>query len=223
METILTRCPSCSKLYNIAEKDISSDSPQFNCVKCESRFWFGFDKKEFHSYGATAISVTSHLVEKKEENIAKTCPKCGARNVSTPGSTSKECSHCGVIFEKVQPNIPISEDDSALGGTPKLSDLWEKLMNDFEDLNLHDQFVNQCRSENALPFASKKYGKILSINPHDEIAKIMRNKVIIFASPLPKNQNENPIISLRRILWAGAIVSSLTILIMLLFIFTRQG
>jgi len=213
VETILTQCPSCSKLYNIAGRDIVNESPQFKCLQCERQFWFGFDKKEFSNFGANAISVKSMLIEPFEANRNQDCPKCGAQNLST----KSECGRCGVIFAKVHGAIALTQNEKPLASTPELHELWKNIMSDFEDLRLHELFVNLCRSKGTLPFASMNYGKILSVNPNDEIAKIMRNKVITLASPSPIANVQKYIPSTQKIIWVGALAASLSIIVLGLF------
>jgi hypothetical protein len=55
-------------------------------------------------------------------------------------------------------------------------------MEDYENLVSHDRFLAACHAAEALPYASQKYQRILSVSPTEEIAQQMKRKILAFAS-----------------------------------------
>jgi hypothetical protein len=119
----------------------------------------------------------------KSSNLAfgveRECPRCGSLN----GASMSECVRCGIIFERYNTvNDAQLEEEMALGGTRELSAMWDKTLEDYEDRIRHDRFLNACRDAGALSYASKKYSQILIAAPQDDIARLMRNRVVAMIS-----------------------------------------
>lgn len=115
----------------------------------------------------------------KASLIERECPRCGAMNASG----LNECVRCGIIFDRyLETNEAQVQDELALGGTRELSLLWDKVLEDYEDRIRHDRFLNACRDANALSYASKKYSQILVAAPQDDIARLMRNRIVAMIS-----------------------------------------
>lgn len=79
----------------------------------------------------------------------KSCQKCGALN----GRRAKECYSCHVIFEKLE-GLP---KDPSLKAQPSLVRKWKNLVENFENEELHDEFIRSCHELDALRFAVLKY------------------------------------------------------------------
>jgi ribosomal protein L40E len=114
----------------------------------------------------------------------KECPRCNAKNAVS----LKECVRCGIIFDRydsgeigTKADLRI-EEEMALGGARELSALWDRLIEDYEDRVRHDRFVNACRDAKALSYAAKKYSQILVSAPQDEVARLMRNRIVALVS-----------------------------------------
>lgn len=137
----------------------------------------------------------------KALGMERECPRCGAENPLA----SLDCVRCGVIFDKyfdrtTDKNLIRSvgttvgsagsyldedlrlQDELALGGSRELASLWDLVLSDYEDRIRHERFLNACRDAKALSYASKKYGQILIATPQDEIARLMRNKIVALIS-----------------------------------------
>ncbi|CAN5497352.1 hypothetical protein BH10BDE1_BH10BDE1_23880 [soil metagenome] len=107
------------------------------------------------------------------------CPRCGAMNAAS----MNDCVRCGIIFERYNvTNEAQLEEELALGGTRELSLMWDKTLEDYEDRIRHDRFLNACRDANALSYSSKKYSQILVSAPQDDIARLMRNRIVAMIS-----------------------------------------
>ncbi len=120
------------------------------------------------------------LVRAKSTSVLeRECPRCNAINALT----MNECVRCGIIFDRfIEANEAQIEEELALGGTRELSLLWDKTLEDYEDRIRHDRFLNACRDANALSYASKKYSQILIAAPQDDIARLMRNRIVAMIS-----------------------------------------
>lgn len=155
------RCPSCTKLYEVASEDIHSETPLFQCISCESRFSFEFPPTDSQNVKCFPVTLNSENLnaaqhqgvagETKDQNL-KSCPKCGALN----GRRSKECYSCHVLFEKLE-GLP---KDSSLKAQPSLVRKWKNLIENFDNDELHDEFIRACHELDALRFATMKYEEL---------------------------------------------------------------
>jgi ribosomal protein L40E len=132
----------------------------------------GVPSASLPSAGLPSAAMKAPLAEKE-------CPRCNAKNVVT----MNECVRCGIVFDRFDAAQDLRvEEELALGGTRELSVLWDKVIEDYEDRVRHDRFLNACRDARALSYAAKKYSQILVSAPHDDIARLMRNKVVAFVA-----------------------------------------
>ena len=130
------------------------------------------------------------------------CPKCHADNIKG----SVDCQACGIVFTKYsakQSNIqeahqrqdefqslkddtsktdefptPIKKTDSI---NPQLQELWNKVMEEYDDMEAHENFINKSIQLNDLTYASQQYRNILSSHPHEEIAEKMQKRITFLA------------------------------------------
>lgn len=116
--------------------------------------------------------------QQKIESPAKDeirCVKCGALNKKE----AVECSNCGVVFSKFK----LHRDDPIAAKAPqKLKEIWQMVTHHYEDEDLHDEFIRQCRKANQLEFASSRYSKILEAQPNESTALNYKNRIIALAS-----------------------------------------
>lgn len=166
-EKLKIRCPSCAKLYEVESEDIHSETPLFQCISCDSRFSFEYPPEDPQNVlcfvvpmTVTApapteeLSVAQHQEARPEPGASemKSCPKCGALN----GRRSKECYSCHVLFEKLE-GLP---KDPSLKAQPSLVRKWKNLVENFENEDLHDEFIRACHQLDALRFATLKYEEL---------------------------------------------------------------
>ncbi|MGZ3747501.1 MAG: hypothetical protein ACXWRE_09025 [Pseudobdellovibrionaceae bacterium] len=191
MEKLRLRCPLCAKLYEVNDADIISHSPQFDCVSCATRFGFKFDKhlnancREI----ATFVVNSSPEMEKarslqkeldngekrnsKPKGHTRTCPKCGAINENKKGQKIEECYSCHVIFSRLE-ELPL---DPTLKAQPSLVRKWKNLVMNFNNKELHEDFLKSCLQLDALRFAILKYGELKSAQGGaDEVCERMISK-----------------------------------------------
>lgn len=175
------RCPVCTKLYEVESEDIRSEMPLFGCISCDSRFSFEYPPtdpqnvecfvvptdisktvSETAKSGSTVAKRQESVLESAAEpvlNEMKACPKCGALN----GRRTKECYSCHVIFEKLE-GLP---KDPTLKAQPSLVRKWKNLLHNFENNDLHDEFIRSCHQLDALKFANLKYEELKSAQGGD--------------------------------------------------------
>lgn len=169
------RCPSCAKLYEVSEGDIKSHTPQFDCVACASRFSFEYplanpQKIEtflvFQAPAAEEVNLSFHeelqaqsfadlqkeIEDSAEKNSTRACPKCGAINEKK----NDECYSCHVIFARLE-QLPL---DPTLKAQPSLVRKWKNLILNFDNKELHEDFLNSCHQLEALRFAILKYEEL---------------------------------------------------------------
>lgn len=154
------RCPSCTKLYEVASEDIHSETPLFQCISCDTRFSFEFPPvnpqniKCFSISNSELQSAAQHQEPASEAKVQemKSCPKCGALN----GRRSKECYSCHVLFEKLE-GLP---KDPTLKAQPSLVRKWKNLLENFSNEELHNEFIRDCHELDALRFAMLKYEEL---------------------------------------------------------------
>jgi hypothetical protein len=60
--------------------------------------------------------------------------------------------------------------------------MWKDILENYEDQQLHDAFIQTALQYKKLNFASQQYRKMMEINPLDDTAKEMQNKIIQIAS-----------------------------------------
>jgi hypothetical protein len=162
------RCPGCNKLFRIDSKEISSSNPHFQCSVCTTQFCFDFPPTNLAKIETRVVQrarvedVQPEVVEKFPDNL-KNCPKCDTPNPAK----NVECAKCGVILEKADQPFP------------GLSRAWSQLLADYENVQKHLSFVDQCEDLQALPYALKKYEALRQTQPHDPLGKKMAMEVML--------------------------------------------
>lgn len=160
-------------------EDIKNDTPLFQCISCEVHFSFEYPPKDLQNIQCFAIDsepkiqniesefpVVDEAKSEKAVNAQsqsaeqmsaasqemRSCPKCGALN----GRASKECYSCHVIFERLE-GLPT---DPSLKAQPSLVRKWKNLVENFENSELHNEFLRSCHELDALKFAVYKYEEL---------------------------------------------------------------
>ena len=167
MEKLRLRCPTCSKLYEVSDSDISSATPHFDCISCASRFTFDYPVRNFKDIATRVIfqnpatpetlsfqqelenQIRLHQTTSAPQQQSHSCPKCGAAN----NKGLAECYSCHVIFEKML-ELPL---DPTLRAQPSLVRKWKNLVLNFDNAELHEDFLKSCHELDALRFAILKY------------------------------------------------------------------
>lgn len=179
-EKLKIRCPSCVKLYEVSSEDITSETPVFQCVSCETHFYFEFPPGNAEQIPCYPLEKTvkpedipSHNAKRQRAQDFKeemrSCPKCGALN----GRRAHECYSCHVIFGKLE-GLPV---DPTLRAQPSLVRKWKNLVEQFDNQDLHDEFLRSCHELDALKFASLKYEEIKAAQGGDATCEQMLARI----------------------------------------------
>ncbi len=170
-ESLRVRCPECRKLYLVQYADIQEVKPRFECVQCRSRFWLSLSDIDLSSeiFGIPVQIKEPPLRAKATEhkNVAKEqvqpCPKCG----HPTQSGLRECVNCGVVIEKFKAGL---QSPGALPAHSRsLELLWKKVIAEYGDESLHNEFLRACQRERNLAYASAQYAQMQRLMPSDEI------------------------------------------------------
>lgn len=183
-EVIKVRCPSCYKKFAVKTLEIQDITPHFECPSCRKAFavslkegftnldalvGFAVETEGFSEYEPTPEPTKVRETVKESPKLALTkafsCPKCGEGY----DAADKECSSCGVYFDKFF--SPRGLKERSYSASKEVKDLWEKTIDNYENLEVHRQFLIRAQAEEALPYARYKYENILELAPDDSIAR----------------------------------------------------
>lgn len=178
------RCPKCSKLYRVFKSEVLSSNPQFECQSCHALFFVNLSTKKAAVTPPTSALTTAQMLRLEEKQKAnqlrrsavqkgelKACPKCHTLNARL----APECYKCGIVFAKLE----LMAEAQKHGGLPSLVKMWQDLMQDYNNMTKHMEFVDRCEDMHALPFALKKYKELKEVQPQDSTAKSMFKSVIM--------------------------------------------
>lgn len=197
---IRVRCPQCFKLFSVKVHGIVENRPRFECSSCTTQFWVPFpeclEQEELLGFpvswlDTTPEEVSTHLKSKpaaavSEENL-EPCPKCGTQN----NRSQTECSGCGVLFHQVKEQ---KEDlEAGFKVSRRLRECWKTLIEEFDQPERHEEFLQLCQKENAMEYAIYRYGRVHKACPSDEISKAMLERLEKKVSvPLAVEQESKP-------------------------------
>jgi len=83
-----------------------------------------------------------------------------------------------VVFAKI---VSHDRQNPLVKASPNLRRLWHAVMDDYESIDRHQNFLAACQKEDNLIFASNQYGKILEVYSGDEMAVRMQNEIVTLA------------------------------------------
>ncbi len=108
-------------------------------------------------------------IEEKED-----CPVCHTEVLST----MDQCYNCKADLKALRENPQEEESEvPIIHGTPELQAKWQHVVNNWNDRDLHQEFIDECHEASELSFAAHKYGRILSMNPLDAFARPSKKKI----------------------------------------------
>lgn len=174
------RCPNCTKLYSVDTSEIRTEKPQFECVSCTTRFWFAFPADagliEVPTFKFGRPDAQSQQAQSIHQAESFVCSKCAYKNPKG----AVECASCGLVFEKSRKKALGVKDN--VEGTAELKSLWARILEDYNNISLHETFIKLALGQKNLPFASQQYRQILEVSPSEEVALKMRDKIINLAT-----------------------------------------
>lgn len=190
-EEIKIRCPECLKLYAVKTDQITESRPRFQCVGCEKQFWITYP--EVLSMGEEILGYPLDWLETNEpsdqsEPMAHSkpepepvftnanprvfaCPKCGHGYASG----ESECVKCGVVFLRMKESPRPAVND--ISASIEVRELWDEVLNDYENFEKHQNFINAALADKSLTYAAQHYSRILEVCPQDELAQKAQKEV----------------------------------------------
>lgn len=217
---IKVRCPQCFKLFSVSSAEIVVAQPKFSCKSCQCKFWLSYpeclSQGEIIGFPLEWIEPQNDPPDNAEQQkeyfkpsslvqgiepagFVLDCPKC-----ATPYERGeKECKKCGVIFTKV-----FALQKETLQASKEVKSFWEKIIEEYENIDLHQKFVRQCLKEDYLDYASSKYRQILEVHPSDEVARKMTREIeaLVSREVLLKSSEEKPKKTKRKIPFLALII-----------------
>ena len=110
------------------------------------------------------------------------CPSCGQE----VAQKQAECFSCGIVFSsyaKFQFDKQLKEkvggiDHLSVTNIKALERAWKQVVVNYHDKNEHQNFLQKCFKEKALPYAVHFYSRMLEIDVDDDIAQMMRRQAL---------------------------------------------
>lgn len=149
---ICFRCPHCHKLYKTSSDVFDGSDADFDCVACNKSFKLLQERNSFGLYTTRELSAKSF----------DSCPKCSFLKPNQ----SDECPSCGVLASKYL-EIQKVESPSIF----ELSQKWQKVLQNFDQDQYHQDFINICQLKTALNFAHQKYTTLQQTVGYDSVCE----------------------------------------------------
>jgi hypothetical protein len=137
------------------------------------------------------VEISSQEITRS--TFLESCPKCG---VALSQAQSARCEKCGVIYQKFFSQLEDRfESDFRLAGILAPIQSWQTVLKNYEDLRVHDEFVNLCAGLQLLEFAAQKYHRLNEVI-NDDIAQAQLKKIQALVSwPLTVGFHESVILT----------------------------
>lgn len=191
MKHLKVRCPACQKLYEVDPVHIKSLSPHFECVACHSLFSFDFPPTNPADIPTRRVQLEKSRIERSVPpgtlmaNTGKNCNQCGSLNLVG----SEVCYSCQAPFEFNESKI--SNVDNK---TPESSllNLWGRIFTDYENEELHLDFIKQAEKTDSLEFALKKYKELKEAQGGDPLCHKMLLQIELIRKSFEVQKQKGP-------------------------------
>ena len=139
------RCPECLTLYEVSADKIRSLTPEFESPKCQCHFGFDYPT-------SNPNTILTYKISPLQKQIQKSCPKCH----HLQKESLQICESCGVVME----NYLLIQQESYPKVSVELIKVWQKIIQDYDNPELHTQFINKCFKLNSTEYALFKYQEL---------------------------------------------------------------
>ncbi len=116
------------------------------------------------------------MSETNSDRVMRKCPRCGHEQEG-----GSNCNACGLAFDKWRGLDTIVEEIEDSSVRDIVVSMWTEIESNFQDGELHAQFLEFCRVSNTLDVAALLYRVWLVEHPEDEIAKQQQGKIVFLA------------------------------------------
>lgn len=148
--------------------DLTEEISRFICSGCSKDFWI--KSAEVHALTEADTGIIGLKSEEHGAFRAEPCPKC-----KTPVLNMKDpCPQCGVVPFKF---MSLQGESPYLKVGDEIQELWRRVLNHYDDLGVHHEFLSECMKKNHLRFASLKYKQLKEIVGADPLIINMLKKV----------------------------------------------
>lgn len=177
------QCPSCREIIEMEDFSTSDEGLRFSCPDCYGQNYLPnpsriackvgaeTQKEEIHKAAAPLDPPTSACTsatriegpESSEEVVV--CPKCGHAQTD-----NEACHHCGLSFA-------LFDSSSLPPDPPEAAELWIKVLESPDDLDIHDQFVTACNEADRMDYAHRQYRIFERETGRYDVADTIRNRI----------------------------------------------
>lgn len=170
------RCPSCYKLFALDPDTVYVKRPEFDCSKCNQKFWISFPEAlEYSEVVAFPVEWQEDFEPEVDTDkiIGETLDPAIVEKIAEDIATKVETSD----FEEISNVRKVGFIDDYNGEVNSedwfIEKSWEKVLNNYDTKSAHKEFIHFSQSQKGLDFAYRKYKNFVEANPHDPIAKEM--------------------------------------------------
>jgi hypothetical protein len=126
------------------------------------------------------------------QDEADGCPAC----LEPLSADRDDCPSCGVVISQFKRVSLEKRLKLTVAGLYHLSSFdcealeaaWHKVELLYYDTESHNQFIHMCYKYKSLPYAAKKYVERLALDPTDDIADLMRKRVLMLSQEFMPTQ-----------------------------------
>jgi hypothetical protein len=119
------------------------------------------------------------------QDEAAGCPAC----LEPLSGGRDDCPSCGIVISQFKRVSLEKRLKLTVAGLYHLSSFdcealeaaWHKVELMYYDTESHNQFIHMCYKFKSLPYAAKKYVERLALDPNDDIADLMRKRILMLS------------------------------------------
>lgn len=168
------KCPACLKLYVVDRNAIHTAQPRFECELCLTQFELSHSIESLMDFVPVEELVpTQKIQETGFGGEKKTCPQCGHYNLLS----STECASCQIVFKKwIKPSTEELRPKNL--AVHSLEAHWAQILENFENQNMHEQFIVRCQKNGELSWALQRYRDLEALTVGDEVCQALCQNMV---------------------------------------------
>lgn len=164
---VYMKCPTCSNPYSVDPLDISTDQPTFDCLACDTRFFFRWPQPFLDRAVETfPLEMPLQMTQGESEPAIEEPPTPVVEVAAPQEAKAAEPEPVAKAPIRVQDEMELD-----------LQEKWKSLLNHWEDEWWHQSFLSFCDKKSKLSFATSRYTQYLKDHPKDELARKMHERL----------------------------------------------